>query len=115
MTKTNNVIASVAGILVVSLLFTGAFAPYASAAPQKTITILALLNGSPAAGATCTALTNASPIPVQGTTDTNGMVVLTVPSSATFADITCTLGSATGQQNNVQLVHKNTNVDIFMS
>jgi hypothetical protein len=115
MTRTNNAIASIAGILVVSLLVTVAFAPSASATNQKTITILALLNGSPAAGATCTALTNGSPIPTQGTTDTNGMVVLTVPSSATFADLTCVLGSAIGQQNNVQLVHKNTNVDIFMS
>src|SRR5690348_17096693 len=115
MIKANNAIASIAGILVVSLLFTVAFTPSASAAASKTITILALLNGSPAAGATCTALTNGSPIAVQGTTDANGQVILTVPSSATFADITCTLGSATGQQNNVQLVHKNTNVDIFMS
>lgn len=115
MTRTNNAIASITGILIVSLLFTVAFTPSASASTSKTITILALLNGSPAAGATCTALTNGSPIAVQGTTDANGQVILTVPSSATFADITCTLGSATGQQNNVQLVHKNTNVDIFMS
>ena len=115
MTRTNNVIASIAGIIVASLLFTVTFVPYASATASKTITILALLNGSPAAGATCTALTNGSPIATQGTTDANGMVTLTVPSSATFADITCTLDNSIGQQNNVPLVHKNTNVDIFMS
>jgi hypothetical protein len=115
MIRTNNVVASIAGILIVSLLFTVAFTPSVSASTSKTITILALLNGSPTAGATCTALTDGSPIAVHGTTDANGQVVLTVPSSATFGDITCTFGSAIGQQNNVQLVHKNTNVDIFMS
>jgi len=108
---------ALAGVLVMSLVLAmvlGQHAVYASTTQQqKTINILVLLNGKNAAGAACTVLTNAGPIAIKTKTDRNGQASVSVPSSATTADITCTLNSYQAQ-GTFQLTQQTTSVIMYL-
>jgi hypothetical protein len=104
------------GVLIMSLVLSFGFSQYeadAANSSQKTINILVLLNGKNASGSACTVLTNASPIAIKTTTGKNGQASVTVPSTATSADITCTLNSYTGQ-GTFQLTQQTTSVIIYL-
>ena len=103
-------------ILVMALVMAMVFAQhgaYATNSSQKTINILVLLNGKNAAGSACTVLTNASPISIKTKTDRNGQASVTVPSSATTSDITCTLNSYQAQ-GTFQLTQQTTSVIMYL-
>ena len=86
---------------------------FAANSQQKTINILVLLNGKHVSGAACTVLTNGSPIAIKTTTNKSGQASVTVPSSATNADITCTSNSYTGQ-GTFPLTQQTTSVIIYL-
>ena len=109
---------ALAGILVMSLVLAMGLDQHAVFAAnttqqQKTINILVLLNGKNAVGAACTVLTDASPIAIKTKTDRNGQASVTVPISATTADITCTLNSYKAQ-GTFQLTQQTTSVIMYL-
>lgn len=104
-----------ASVLIASLVLAVAFSQHeVYAQTSKTLNMTVYnANGSPAAGATCSVITDVNPIPVVVTTDSHGKASVSLSSSASTANVSCNLNGQNGSTS-TPLNNNVTNIKVFL-
>ncbi len=104
-----------ASVLIASLVLAVAFSQqevYAQTTKTLNMTVYDV-NGNPAAGATCSIITDVNPTPVVVTTDSHGKASVSLSSSASTAYVSCNLGNSSGTDT-ASLNNNVTNIKVFL-